>query len=82
MSYTYAEKEAMLNQILNIAETLTNQNWHADGGYIANDDCTMIINIYDYMDIYNYKIELSEILGTNELAEYIQELINEQMEEK
>lgn len=74
MSYTYAEKEAMLNQILNIAEDLTGKGWHPDGGYIADNDNMLVINVYDYMDKFTSKEE------NGDLIEYVQRLINEEKE--
>lgn len=74
MSYTYNEKENMMSKVLDIAEVLTGKGWHEDGGYIADNDNMMVINIYDYMDDFTSKEE------NGDLIEYVQRLINEEKE--
>lgn len=74
MSYTYNKKQNMMSKVLDIAEVLTGNGWHEDGGYIADDDNMLVINIYDYMDDFTSKEE------NGDLIEYVQRLINEEKE--
>ena len=76
MLYTNAQKDAMLEEVKNIAIELIGQFWHGDGAYIVSDDGQLIINVWDYMDDF---MEFKRVEG---LREYVRQLIEEQKEEE
>lgn len=73
-AYTNKQKDEMMNKVMTIAEEITGQTWRRDGGDITNDECTMAINIYDYMDDYCENEELDNLVAC------VRRLIEEQEE--
>lgn len=71
-TYTNEQKDNMQEKVINIAESLTNENWYIEGQYIINNENTHVINVTDYMDDLTYYEEI------NELDKYVKELIEEQ----